>query len=94
MSGDVSAVIQNSNHYLLRIMELELIDFLGHLVNAERTKQQGYDVTTRWLCTREDLKEECKKEALKIFEDWKADELMAKKNRDEMSSKIKYVDPT
>lgn len=72
-------------------MELELIDFLAQLVNDQKARQQGYAASTRWLCTREDLKEECKKEALKAFEEWKEGELMAKKSRDEMNAKIKYV---
>ena len=40
-------------------MELELIDFLAQLVNDQKARQQGYAASTRWLCTREDLKEEC-----------------------------------
>ena len=72
-------------------MELELIDFLAQLVNDQKARQQGYTASTRWLCTREDLKDECKQEALKEFEEWKEDELRAKKSRDEMYAKIKYV---
>ena len=65
-------------------MELESIDFLAQLVNDQKARQQGYAASTRWLCTREDLKEECKKEALKMFQDWKDDELKAKKSRDDI----------
>lgn len=73
-------------------MELELIDFLAQMVNDQKAKQQGYIASTRWLCTKEELREECKNEALKIFNEWKKDELSAKKSRDEIDSKIKYVD--
>ena len=52
-------------------MELELIDFLAQLVNDQKARQQGYTASTRWLCTREDLKDECKKEEMKEFEEWK-----------------------
>jgi len=58
-------------------MELELIDFLAQMVNEQKAKQQGYTASTRWLCTRHDLKEDCKAEALKMFEQWKENELKA-----------------
>jgi len=73
------------------ILKLELIDFLAQLLNDKKARQQGYTASTRWLCTREDLREECKQEVLKEFEEWKEDELVAKKNRDEINHNIKYV---
>ena len=71
---------------------MELIDFLAQIVNDQKARQEGYAAATRWLCTREDIKEECRKEALKLFEEWKKDELTAKKSRDAMNAKIKYYD--
>ena len=71
--------------------KLELIDYLAQLVNDQKARQQGYAASTRWLCTREDLKEEFKREALKAFEDWRDDELKAKKIRDEMNANIMYL---
>lgn len=44
-------------------MELTMIEFLAQLINDQKARQQGYDASTRWLCTRQDIKDECLKEA-------------------------------
>ena len=73
-------------------MELTPIDFLAQLINNQKAKQEGYAASTRWLVTKEDLREECKAEAERIFEEWKTDELNAKESREEMDNRIKYFD--
>ena len=51
-------------------MELTPLDFLAQLINNQKAMKQGYCASTRWLCTSQDLKDECKAEAERIFEDW------------------------
>ena len=68
-------------------MELTLIDFLAQMVNNNKSRKQGY-IACRWLCASDEVKNECKLEAERLFEEWKADELNAKKNRDDMMNNI------
>ena len=63
-------------------MELTILDFLAQMVNNLKSREQGYAASTRWLCTRQDIQDECKKEAEKMFEEWKNDELKAKADRE------------
>jgi hypothetical protein len=69
-------------------MELTMIDFLGQMINDQKARQQGYAASTRWLCTRQDIKDECKVEAERMFEQWKTDELKAKEDRENMIKDI------
>jgi len=63
-------------------MELTMIDFLAQMINDQKARQQGYAASTRWLCTNQVVQDECIKEAKKLFEDWKTDELNAKASRE------------
>jgi hypothetical protein len=70
-------------------MELTMIDFLAQMINDQKAREKGYVASTRWLCTRQDIKDECLKEANQLFEDWKNDELKAKESRDNIMKDIK-----
>lgn len=65
-------------------MELELIDFVAQMINNQKAKEKGYAAAPRWLCTREDLQQKYKSEALRLFEEWAKEELEAKKSREEL----------
>lgn len=71
-----------------------MINFLGQIINDQKARQQGYSTSTRWLCTRQDIRDECKTEAERIFESWKYDELKAKEDREKITKDItiKYYD--
>lgn len=65
-------------------MELTPIDFIAQMINNQRAKDEGYVASARWLATREDIREECKSEAYRLFNEWKQDELSALKSRNEI----------
>lgn len=69
-------------------MKLTLIDFIAQMINDQKARQQGYTASPRWLCTRQDIKDECIAEAERLFEEWKADELTAKENRENLIKNI------
>lgn len=62
--------------------ELTPMHFIAQLLHNDEAKKEGYIAAPRWLVTRDDLKEKFLNKATKIFEDWKEDELQAKRNRD------------
>ena len=59
--------------------ELTLIDFIGQMINHQKTIEAGFKYATRGTTLRDDLKEEYRKEAEKIVEEWKANEMKAEK---------------
>lgn len=68
--------------------ELTMLDFFAQMINDHKARQQGYAASTRWLCTSQEIKDECLTEAKQLFEDWKNEELQAKSNRDNLMKNI------
>ena len=64
--------------------ELTPIDFITQMINGNKSREEGYDATARYGTLRDDLKIEYKAEAERMFEEWKADEIESKANRDKL----------
>lgn len=70
-------------------MELTPIDFIAQMINAQKAREEGYSIPTRWGTLREDLKAEYKAEAERMFTEWKKDEEEAQLNRDNIMKDVK-----
>lgn len=58
------------------------------MINDQKTRSEGYEISVRWGSLREDLKVEYKAEAERLFEQWKADEIEAENNRNKIVEEI------
>ena len=61
--------------------QLSMLDFLADKINHRIAISEGYQGSARWLCLRSNLIDKYRKMAQKEFEDWRGDELKAKKDR-------------
>ena len=61
-------------------MDLAL-DYLANLINAKESQAEGYSMAVRWLCLREELREQYRAQAEKQVNDWWKDELAARSLR-------------
>ena len=62
-------------------MELTEIHFIAQMVNAEKSKDQGYAMPTLWGTLRKDLQEKYLRDARDMVELFKKRELEAEENR-------------
>lgn len=54
------------------------LEFVAYQLHDKKSKEKGYGMSTRWWCTREDIKEECRQEARDLLNHWYAEEEKAK----------------
>ncbi len=40
------------------------------IINDKRQREQGYAASTRWWCTREDIKNDCRQAARNMIRKW------------------------
>ena len=73
------------------MQELTLLDFLAQMINQQKAIKDGYSGATHWLVTNDERKAECLKDAQKMFDDWKENELRLEMLRNEMSKGIKTI---
>lgn len=73
----------------MSITKQELIDYIAQGININQALGAGYGCGTRWWCTRADLKQETREEAIKRVRAWADEDTKAEKDTDAHDAELR-----